>query len=65
MKTLFNALRAAIFGAGFIFLWGWVALEVHRRYDDTLGFALAGWTTALSSAGPYWRTPGTGSSWPT
>ncbi len=26
MKTLFNALRAAIFGAGFISLWGWVAL---------------------------------------
>ena len=39
MKTLFNALRAAIFGAGFISLWGWVALGVHRSYDDTLGFA--------------------------
>jgi hypothetical protein len=27
MKTLFIALRAAIFGTGFIFLWGWVALK--------------------------------------
>ncbi len=47
MKTLFNAIRAAIFGAGFIFLWGWVALGVRRRYDETLGFAMAGWTRDL------------------
>jgi hypothetical protein len=44
MKTLFNAIRAAIFGAAFIFLWGWVALGVRRRYDETLGFALEGGT---------------------
>jgi protein-S-isoprenylcysteine O-methyltransferase Ste14 len=47
VKMLFNAVRAAIFGAAFIFLWGWVALGVHSRYDETLGFALAGWTRGL------------------
>jgi protein-S-isoprenylcysteine O-methyltransferase Ste14 len=50
MKTLFNAIRAAIFSAGFIFLWGWAALGVRRRYDGTLGFALAGWTRFLGIA---------------
>jgi len=50
MKTLFIALRAAIFGAGFIFLWGWVALGLHRRYDQNLGFAFSGWTPALGIA---------------
>jgi len=50
MKTLFNALRAAIFSTGFIFLWGWIALGLRRRYDDTLGFALAGWTRVLGVA---------------
>jgi protein-S-isoprenylcysteine O-methyltransferase Ste14 len=55
MKTLLIALRAAIFGSGFIFLWGWVALGLHNRYDTSLGFALAGWTrvsgVALMAAG--------------
>ena len=50
MKTLFNAIRAAIFSAGFIFLWGWAALGVRRRYEGTLGFALAGWTRFLGIA---------------
>src|SRR5260370_19792778 len=50
MKTLFIALRAAIFGAGFIFLWGWVALGLHHRYDITLGIALSDWTRALGIA---------------
>src|SRR5258708_20241123 len=50
MKTLFIALRAAIFGSGFIFLWGWVALGLHNRYDTSLGFALAGWTRVLGVA---------------
>src|SRR5260370_2010083 len=50
MKTLFIALRAAIFGTGFILLWGWVALGLHHRYDATLGFALTGWTRALGIA---------------
>jgi protein-S-isoprenylcysteine O-methyltransferase Ste14 len=47
MKKLFIALRAILFGTGFIFLWGWVALSLHQRYDATLGFALAPWTPAL------------------
>src|SRR5882724_729799 len=47
MKTLFIALRATIFGAGFIFLWGWVALTLRDRYDTTLGFALPAWTRIL------------------
>jgi protein-S-isoprenylcysteine O-methyltransferase Ste14 len=50
MKTLFVALRAAIFGAGFIFLWGWVAVSLHDRYDATLGFALGGWARGLGIA---------------
>ena len=50
MKTLFIALRAAIFGTGFIFLWGWVALSLHHRYDVTFGFALYAWTRALGIA---------------
>jgi protein-S-isoprenylcysteine O-methyltransferase Ste14 len=50
MKTLFIALRAAIFAAGFIFLWGWVALSLHLAYDTTLGFALPGWTGTLGIA---------------
>ncbi len=40
MKTLLTALRATIFGTGFILLWRWVALGLHRRYDTALGFAL-------------------------
>lgn len=50
MKTLFIALRAAIFGTGFIFLWGWVALSVHHRYDISLGIALPDWTRTLGVA---------------
>jgi len=50
MKTLFIAIRAAIFATGFIYLWGWAALGVHDRYDLTLGFALPGWTRALGIA---------------
>src|SRR6267154_3718582 len=47
MKTLLIALRATIFGTGFILLWGWVALSLHRRYDTTLGLALPAWTRIL------------------
>jgi protein-S-isoprenylcysteine O-methyltransferase Ste14 len=50
VKTLFIALRAAIFGTGFILLWGWVALSLRHRYDTALGFALSGWTRALGIA---------------
>ena len=50
MKMLFIALRAMLFSTGFILLWGWVALSLHRRYDTTLGFAFSGWTLALGIA---------------
>src|ERR1700736_609341 len=47
MKTLFVALRSAVFGAGFVMLWGWAAWSLHLRYDGTLGFALPEWTSPL------------------
>ena len=47
MKTFFIALRSTIFGAGFILLWGWVALTLHHRYDTALAFALPAWTRIL------------------
>src|SRR5256885_2607569 len=50
MKTLFIALGATIFGAGFILLWGRVALTLHHRYDTTLAFALPAWTRILGIA---------------
>jgi protein-S-isoprenylcysteine O-methyltransferase Ste14 len=50
MKTLFIALRAILFGTGFILLWGWVALSLHHRYDANLGFSLAAWTPVLGIA---------------
>lgn len=50
MKTLFIAVRTAIFGTGFIFLWGWVAASLHRRYDGAVGFALPGWAQPLGIA---------------
>jgi protein-S-isoprenylcysteine O-methyltransferase Ste14 len=50
MKTLFIALRAVIFSTGFIYLWGWVALGLHHRYDNILGFALPGWARGLGIA---------------
>jgi protein-S-isoprenylcysteine O-methyltransferase Ste14 len=50
MKTLFIGLRAAVFASGFIFLWGWVALSLHGRYDASIGFGLADWTRDLGIA---------------
>jgi protein-S-isoprenylcysteine O-methyltransferase Ste14 len=50
MKTLFIALRSAIFATGFVFLWGWVALSVHNAYDSTFGFTLPNWTRVLGIA---------------
>ena len=35
---------------GFILLWGWLALSLHRRYDTTLGFVLSRWAPALGIA---------------
>jgi protein-S-isoprenylcysteine O-methyltransferase Ste14 len=39
-----------LFSAGFILLWGWVALSLHRRYDATLGVAFSDWTALLGIA---------------
>lgn len=50
MRTLFIAFRAAVFATGFIFLWGWLAVSLHRAYDDSLGFALPGWAHSLGIA---------------
>jgi protein-S-isoprenylcysteine O-methyltransferase Ste14 len=50
MKTLFVALRSAVFGAGFVILWGWAAWSLHLRYDGTLGFALPEWMRSLGLA---------------
>ena len=47
---LFIALRAMLFSAGFILLWGWVALSLHHRYDTALGFTFSDWTPALGIA---------------
>ncbi len=50
MKTIFVALRAAVVSTAFIWLWGWVAWSLHRRYDPAFGFTLPGWTGALGIA---------------
>lgn len=50
MNLLFIALRSAIFGAGFIFLWGWVAVSLHHRFDITVGIGPSDWTYALGIA---------------
>jgi protein-S-isoprenylcysteine O-methyltransferase Ste14 len=50
MKTFFVALRSAVFGAGFVLLWGWAARSLHLRYDSTFGFALPEWTRSLGIA---------------
>ena len=47
MKTILVALRAAVFGAAFIWLWGWVAQSLHRSCDPALGIALPPWTRPL------------------
>ncbi len=50
MKTLFIALRAVVFGTGFVFLWGWVALALHYRYDTRRGPMLSGWSSGAGIA---------------
>jgi protein-S-isoprenylcysteine O-methyltransferase Ste14 len=42
LKTLFIALRALLYAAGFVLLWVWLAGRV-QRYDGHLGFPLPGW----------------------
>ncbi|HYM11935.1 MAG TPA: isoprenylcysteine carboxylmethyltransferase family protein [Bryobacterales bacterium] len=46
MSTLFTALRALIFGTGFVLFWGWAAWSV-RSFDRSFGVALPGWAAPL------------------
>jgi hypothetical protein len=49
MTSLFIALRSLTYVAGFIALWGWVALSV-RIFDPMLKIALPVLTTATGTA---------------
>jgi protein-S-isoprenylcysteine O-methyltransferase Ste14 len=40
METALRALRAAIYGSGFVLLWGWLSFYVERRYDGGLGVSI-------------------------
>jgi protein-S-isoprenylcysteine O-methyltransferase Ste14 len=42
VKTLWIALRAALYTTGFIFLWGWLAYRAHLQ-DGRLGLTLPEW----------------------
>lgn len=46
MKTLLIALRATLYAAGFVLLWGWLAQFV-RRYDVSLGIRLPAWLAPI------------------
>lgn len=46
MSTLFDLLRAVLYSAGFVFLWGYLAIQV-RPLDARLGGALPSWTPAV------------------
>lgn len=43
MKTIFTAIRALIFSAGFVALWTWAAIGIRRRYDPVLQFVFPEW----------------------
>jgi protein-S-isoprenylcysteine O-methyltransferase Ste14 len=45
MTLTFVALRSALFAAGFLWLWAWVALLL-RPFDDVLGGPLPAWSRA-------------------
>jgi len=49
MRVLFDTIRAAIYSAGFVVLWGYVALWV-RGYDARLGVVLPQWSPYLGVA---------------
>ena len=54
MKTLFIAVRALLYSAGFVLLWGWIALG-SRKYDSRFGFELP---PALQAPGIALMIPG-------
>lgn len=49
MKSLWTAMRALVYTALFVWLWGWVALGV-RPYDERLGGPLGSWAIPLGWA---------------
>jgi protein-S-isoprenylcysteine O-methyltransferase Ste14 len=49
MRTLFVAVRALVFMAGFIALWGWVAWSL-RAFDPLIGMTLPAWTATAGAA---------------
>jgi protein-S-isoprenylcysteine O-methyltransferase Ste14 len=49
MQTIFVALRSAVFGAGFFWLWTWIALLL-RAFDPPLGGPLPPWTASAGAA---------------
>lgn len=55
-QKLFVAVRGVVYAAGFVWLWGWLAVSV-RRYDPLLPFAIPAWLRpagiALSIAGGF------------
>ena len=46
MRSLWTAMRALVYTALFVWLWGWVALGL-RPYDDRLGGPLGPWAAPL------------------
>jgi protein-S-isoprenylcysteine O-methyltransferase Ste14 len=49
MKTLWTSMRALVYSALFVWLWGWVALSL-RPYDARLGGPLPAWAEPLGWA---------------
>jgi protein-S-isoprenylcysteine O-methyltransferase Ste14 len=50
MKMVWIAIRAALFATGFIFLWGWIALSLHGRYDASFTIRFPGWIPSFGMA---------------
>src|SRR3989442_9760477 len=50
MTTIFVALRSAVFAAGFLWLWVWIA-RLLLPFDDVLGGPLPDWTRAVELLG--------------
>ena len=46
MKAFLTAFRALLYTSGFVWLWGWVALNM-RGYDDRLGLQIPQWAETL------------------
>ncbi len=46
MKTLYTGVRAFLYMMGFVFVWGWVALQV-QAFDRVVGATLPPWMVGL------------------